>query len=494
MAVPTTLSGAEMTRGHRHARGVDESVPRVRPAVVVFDPALAASQPEHELAASSLNALGHAVEGPCTVQANPVATLAAHEAARLIAEGWARADGPDRDALALGALLAGYTIDSTGLGLHHVLAQTLVRVAGTGHGPANAVMLPHTLGALAWRFPDRIAAFGDPVALATQIRARTGADDAERPRRRPRPTCPPAPTPQPPGRNSPTRRRPPTAPRSSRCTRARSDTLEPARCGNSGYRGLVLARPVDDTEQHVACSRGTGRALVDVAAGGPGRRTAAHTTLVDPYARRGPCRGGSAQRRAPSPRRAPDRAHRRAARTLAQRAVARVTAASVIGWRRIASEACSASSTPQPKIVQPGQKCWVDAGDGPDRDQGDLDDAEDRRVRDQPAAPAEAQDRRRALVEHDASLLLGPLEDVRRQFGAHARSGARRAVDRQLAVERSDPISQAAQPASVGRVGTAGAVVGDLDDEPVVLAPTATVASSARAYFATFVSASETTK
>ena len=85
MAVPTTLSGAEMTSGHRHAVGVDESTPRVRPAVVVFDPALAASQPAPELAASSLNALGHAVEGPCTVMANPVATLAAHESARLIA-------------------------------------------------------------------------------------------------------------------------------------------------------------------------------------------------------------------------------------------------------------------------------------------------------------------------------------------------------------------------------------------------------------------------
>ena len=88
LAVPTTLSGAEMTSGHRHARGVDESTPRVRCAVVVFDPALAASQPVPELAASSLNALGHAVEGPCTVRANPVATLAAHEAARLIALGW----------------------------------------------------------------------------------------------------------------------------------------------------------------------------------------------------------------------------------------------------------------------------------------------------------------------------------------------------------------------------------------------------------------------
>ena len=35
---PTTLSGAEMTSGHRHARGVDESTPRVRAAVVDLRP------------------------------------------------------------------------------------------------------------------------------------------------------------------------------------------------------------------------------------------------------------------------------------------------------------------------------------------------------------------------------------------------------------------------------------------------------------------------
>lgn len=179
MAVPTTLSGAEMTRGHRHAVGVPEETPRVRPAVVLCDPALAASQPEPELAASSLNALGHAVEGPCTVRANPVATLAAHEAARLIAAGWS-GEAPDRETLALGALLAGYVIDSTGLGLHHVLAQTLVRVAGAGHGPANAAMLPHTIGALAERTPEAIAALDAAVpdglvAVARRIAERAGA-------------------------------------------------------------------------------------------------------------------------------------------------------------------------------------------------------------------------------------------------------------------------------------------------------------------------------
>jgi alcohol dehydrogenase class IV len=179
MAVPTTLSGAEMTRVHRHAAGVDESTPRVRPAVVVVDPALAASQPRAELAASSLNALGHAVEAPCMANANPVATLAAHEAARLLFAGWV-GDEPERDLLALGGVLAGYALDNTGLALHHVLAQTLVRMAGIGHGPANAAMLPHTIGALAWRFPNVIealdAAVGeDVVEVALRIRAYAGA-------------------------------------------------------------------------------------------------------------------------------------------------------------------------------------------------------------------------------------------------------------------------------------------------------------------------------
>ena len=81
---PTTLSGAELTRVHRHADGVDDATPRVRCALVVCDPALAASQPEEELAASALNALAHAAEAPCTVGANPVSTLAAHHAARLL--------------------------------------------------------------------------------------------------------------------------------------------------------------------------------------------------------------------------------------------------------------------------------------------------------------------------------------------------------------------------------------------------------------------------
>jgi len=166
-AVPTTLSGAELSARHRHARGVDPATPHVRPGVVVADPELTASLPLAPLAASAANALGHAAEAPCTRRANPVATLAAHDGARRLLAAFARAHGPDgtgagepdRDGLALGALLAGYALGSAGLGLHHVLAQGLAPLAG--HGPANAVMLPHTLRALAWRFPHEHAALAE---------------------------------------------------------------------------------------------------------------------------------------------------------------------------------------------------------------------------------------------------------------------------------------------------------------------------------------------
>jgi maleylacetate reductase len=179
MAIPTTLSGAEMTRGHRPARGVDPATPRARCSVVVNDPALSASQPVPALAGSSLNALGHAAEALCIPHGNPVIALVGAEAARLLAGAWRRGE-PDRDALALGALLGGYALDASALGLHHVLAQTLVREADIGHGAANAVLLPHTLGALAWRAPARMdelaTAIGeDPADAAARICELTGA-------------------------------------------------------------------------------------------------------------------------------------------------------------------------------------------------------------------------------------------------------------------------------------------------------------------------------
>jgi alcohol dehydrogenase class IV len=171
-AVPTTLSAAEMTGGHRHARGVDPSTRRVRPRLVLNDPELSASQPGDDLAASAANALGHAIEGPLTPRASPVPVLTAREAVRLLA----LEDEPD--ALALGALLAGCVIDSTGYGLHHVLSQVLARFGGVWHGHANAAMLPHTTPALRRRAPEALAALDDAAGVEMEALARRFAQRA----------------------------------------------------------------------------------------------------------------------------------------------------------------------------------------------------------------------------------------------------------------------------------------------------------------------------
>lgn len=179
-AVPTTLSAAEMTWVHRHARGVDPQTPRARPGLVINDPTLSASQPDRQLAASAANALGHAIEGAATALASPVPTLAARDAARRLAAALPADGEPDRDELALGALLSGYAIDASWYGLHHVMSQTLVREAGADHGPANAAMLQVTSAALRERRPQQIAAvehaMGEPVdAVARRFAARAGA-------------------------------------------------------------------------------------------------------------------------------------------------------------------------------------------------------------------------------------------------------------------------------------------------------------------------------
>ncbi|MEA2330786.1 MAG: maleylacetate reductase [Thermoleophilaceae bacterium] len=165
-AIPTTLSGAELTPFHRLPAGV-EGARMVRPALVVADPELMASAPLTRLAASAMNALAHAMEALYTPRANPVTTLAALRAAELIADGVTH-DPPGRERLALGALLAGYASGATGIAVHHALSQTIVRTAGSPHAETNAVMLPHSARLMAGRAPaalsDLARALGDGSA------------------------------------------------------------------------------------------------------------------------------------------------------------------------------------------------------------------------------------------------------------------------------------------------------------------------------------------
>jgi maleylacetate reductase len=173
-AIPTTLSGAELTPFHRTPAGV-EGARMVRPSLVVADPYLMASQPGPELWASAMNALAHGMEALYTPLANPVAEATALSGAAAIF----------REEVALGALLCGWASGMTGFAVHHATCQLIVRTAGPPHAQTNAVMLPHfarmmssrapgVMGELARALGDRE---GDPEAAAgraAKLSARCG--------------------------------------------------------------------------------------------------------------------------------------------------------------------------------------------------------------------------------------------------------------------------------------------------------------------------------
>lgn len=198
VAIPTTLSGAEMTGIHRLPAGAEErATGLVRPGLVLADPELMTGQPERRLRASAMNALAHGADSLYTPFANPVSRMAALRGAELIAGALDQdRDGRDNSALALGAILCGYAIDSGLFAIHHVICQTLVRTLGTPHAETNAAILPEamrfmrerapeqiealaaSLGTTPDSLPERIAELGQPSGLGEAGADRDSLDDA----------------------------------------------------------------------------------------------------------------------------------------------------------------------------------------------------------------------------------------------------------------------------------------------------------------------------
>ncbi len=167
-AIPTTLSGAEMTGIHRLPAGAEErAVGVVRPQLVIADPEAMTSRPEPKLRAGAMNALAHGADSLYTQFSNPVSEWAALRGAGLIASALDEdRETRDRAALAEGAILCGYAIDSGLFSLHHVICQTLVRVCGSPHAETNAAILPRAMAFMEPRAPDAIASLAEAIGCS----------------------------------------------------------------------------------------------------------------------------------------------------------------------------------------------------------------------------------------------------------------------------------------------------------------------------------------
>lgn len=184
VAIPTTLSGAPMTAIHRLPEGAEERVRgMVRPSLVIADPEAMTGQPEAEMRASAMNALAHGADTLYQPLSNPVSEMTALRGAELIARALDQErEGRDTEALALGAVLCGYAVDSAGIGVHHLVCQTLVRFCGMPHAETNAAILPHSVAFLAERAPEVYGRLAD--ALGTNRAGLLGRiEDLGRPRR-----------------------------------------------------------------------------------------------------------------------------------------------------------------------------------------------------------------------------------------------------------------------------------------------------------------------
>ncbi len=152
LAVPTTYSGSEMTNiwglseGGAKKTGRD---PRVMPKTVIYDPELTLGLPAAVSAASGMNAIAHCVEALYAHDGNPIISLMAEEGIRALSSSLPRVVGNPRDLEArsnalYGAWLAGATIGTTSVALHHKLCHVLGGF-GLPHAETHSIVLPHAV-------------------------------------------------------------------------------------------------------------------------------------------------------------------------------------------------------------------------------------------------------------------------------------------------------------------------------------------------------------
>lgn len=169
-AIPTTLSGAEMTGIHRLPAGAEDRVGSlVRAELVIADPDAMTSLPESALRASAVHSLAHGADSLYTPFANPVSQLTALRGAELICASLDQEpDERDRGALAQGSILCGYAIDSGSFGTHHVICQTLVRICDIPHAETNATILPRVMAFMVPRAPDHLVPLAEALGTDSE--------------------------------------------------------------------------------------------------------------------------------------------------------------------------------------------------------------------------------------------------------------------------------------------------------------------------------------
>ncbi len=154
VAVPTTCgTGSEVSRvaviedrasGKKLAFASDA----IFPHVAVVDGRFVDTLPPSLLAATSMDALTHAIEAYTCLQKNPISDGFALVALRIIVSQIFRALEGDEEArllMLVASTVAGLAFSNSMVGMVHAIAHGVGGVAGVAHGVANAILLPHVM-------------------------------------------------------------------------------------------------------------------------------------------------------------------------------------------------------------------------------------------------------------------------------------------------------------------------------------------------------------
>src|SRR5690606_22056740 len=148
VAIPSTLSGAEYTEDAGITFGQTKRVhshPRIVPALVVLDPAVAASAPLDLFLASGMNALAHCLEGAVSIQRSPMTDAFFLHAIRLLNEALPAAQQGQAEARAeaqAAAAMSTIPLFACVVGLAHALVHVVGGAFKTPHAATHAIIGP----------------------------------------------------------------------------------------------------------------------------------------------------------------------------------------------------------------------------------------------------------------------------------------------------------------------------------------------------------------
>lgn len=176
LAIPTTLSGSEMTALYGMKIGDEKRTwndPAAKACCVIYDPNLLASLPRHEIATTGMNCLAHCIEALYPAQPNPVARLLALDAIGVLSRALPGTievnDAPSRAGALYGGFIGGLLVSMVGIGLHHKICHIIGGHFDVPHGDTNSVVLPYVLAFNAPAMPaivrDIATAFGGKDAV-----------------------------------------------------------------------------------------------------------------------------------------------------------------------------------------------------------------------------------------------------------------------------------------------------------------------------------------